>query len=42
MGSRPGTTCWRWRIERGSFTPDQYGAIKAFLDAPEEWTPPAA
>lgn len=26
---------------QGSFTPEQYGAIKAFLDAPEEWVPPA-
>ena len=25
---------------RGSFTPAQYQAIKAFLDAPDQWTPP--
>lgn len=26
---------------RGSFTPDQYQAIKSFLDAPDDWVPPA-
>ena len=26
---------------RGSFTPAQYQAIKTFLDAPDQWTPPA-
>ncbi len=26
--------------QRGSFTPEQYRAIKSFLDAPEDWLPP--
>lgn len=26
---------------RGSFTPEQYAAIKSFLDAPDAWVPPS-
>ena len=40
-----GLTTWRDVLaladERGSFTPDQYQAIKSFLDDPEGWQAPA-
>ncbi|HTH98066.1 MAG TPA: orotate phosphoribosyltransferase [Stellaceae bacterium] len=39
-----GLTTWRDTLElahrRGSFTPGQYQAVKAFLDAPETWVAP--
>jgi orotate phosphoribosyltransferase len=40
-----GLTTWNDVLDladrRGSFTPDQYTAIKSFLDAPDSWVAPA-